>query len=184
MKIRTNFVTNSSSYSSAEIKIENPVLLEILKKYKELNTFVDSYNDLDRSDMIAVNAREIKEEHLYYNPCITESEVNEELEEFRDEPIALYYLEEEQAEVFYAPKNLEDVISYILKLIEDDGNVRFDNRDLYNEFKSELTARKDEINKNFVEVSWIAKNDSYGESEPDPGEETEWEFYYTNTDTE
>ena len=36
MKIRTNFVTNSSSYSSAEIKIDNPVLLEILKKYNEV----------------------------------------------------------------------------------------------------------------------------------------------------
>lgn len=39
MKIRTNFVTNSSSYSSAEIKIDNPVLLEILEKYKTLGAF-------------------------------------------------------------------------------------------------------------------------------------------------
>ena len=39
MKIRTGFVTNSSSYSSAEIKIDNPVLLEILKKYKEMGAF-------------------------------------------------------------------------------------------------------------------------------------------------
>ena len=33
MKIRTNFVTNSSSYSSAEIKIDNPVLKKKMKKY-------------------------------------------------------------------------------------------------------------------------------------------------------
>ena len=34
MKIRTGFVTNSSSYCSAEVVIDNPVLLEILNKYK------------------------------------------------------------------------------------------------------------------------------------------------------
>ena len=34
MKMRTDFVTNSSSYSTAEVVIDNPVLLEILQKYK------------------------------------------------------------------------------------------------------------------------------------------------------
>lgn len=36
MKLRTGFVTNSSSYSSAEVHIENPLLIEILQKYKLL----------------------------------------------------------------------------------------------------------------------------------------------------
>ncbi len=39
MKIRTDFVTNSSSYTSACIVIDNPVLLEILQKYKDLGVF-------------------------------------------------------------------------------------------------------------------------------------------------
>ncbi len=39
MKFRTGFVTNSSSYSTAEVKIDNPVLLAILKKYKEVGVF-------------------------------------------------------------------------------------------------------------------------------------------------
>lgn len=39
MKIRTDFVTNSSSYLSAEIIIDNPVLLEILQKYKDMGLF-------------------------------------------------------------------------------------------------------------------------------------------------
>ena len=178
MKIRTNFVTNSSSYSSAEIKIDNPVLLEILEKYKQMDTFVDSYNDRNKNGMLGVNAREIKEEHLYYDPCITKSEVRRELKGFKDKPIALYFLEEEQAEVFFAPRKIEDVIGCILKLIEEDGNSRFDNKELYNDFKTELIERKDEINNSYVEVSWEASNDSYGESEPGSGRETEWEFHY------
>jgi len=39
MKIRTDFVTNSSSYSSTSIVIDNPVLMEILVKYKEIGLF-------------------------------------------------------------------------------------------------------------------------------------------------
>ena len=41
MKIRTDFVTNSSSESTAEIVIDNPLLLEILQKYKDIGTFGD-----------------------------------------------------------------------------------------------------------------------------------------------
>jgi len=39
MKIRTDFVTNSSSYCSTSIVIDNPVLMEILVKYKEIGLF-------------------------------------------------------------------------------------------------------------------------------------------------
>lgn len=41
MKIRTDFVTNSSSESSVEVFIDNPVLLEILQKYKDLGLFIE-----------------------------------------------------------------------------------------------------------------------------------------------
>jgi len=41
MKIRTDFVTNSSSYSSAEIVVDNPFLLEILQRYQGMGLFED-----------------------------------------------------------------------------------------------------------------------------------------------
>jgi hypothetical protein len=43
MKIRAGFVTNSSSYTSADITIDDPLLLEILQKYKDLGAFGDEY---------------------------------------------------------------------------------------------------------------------------------------------
>ena len=42
MKIRTDFVTNSSSSSFMMVEIDNPVLFEILNKYKEMGAFDNS----------------------------------------------------------------------------------------------------------------------------------------------
>ena len=44
MKIRTNFVTNSSSVSTTEVVIDNLVLLEILAKYQQLGTFDEVFS--------------------------------------------------------------------------------------------------------------------------------------------
>lgn len=42
MKIHTDFVTNSSSVSTVEIVIDNPMLLEILLRYKDMGAFGES----------------------------------------------------------------------------------------------------------------------------------------------
>jgi len=44
MKIRTDFVTNSSSYSSEDVVVDNPVLLEILQRYKDMGVFGEAKN--------------------------------------------------------------------------------------------------------------------------------------------
>lgn len=154
MKIRTNFVTNSSSYSSAEIKIDNPVLLEILKKYKEQGAFL-----MDDG------------EDLGWAVGLSKSKA-------KDAPMALYFYEQEMAEVSFAPDSIEEVAEAILDVIVSDYEYELKNKQLFADCKKELEARSEEINSSYVEVSWEAENESYGEDEPEEDEETSWEFYY------
>lgn len=180
MKIRTNFVTNSSSYSSAEIKIDNPVLLEILKKYNEMGAFEGTHIG---GSNIGVNAKEEKTEQLYMEYYdIDESELEEMLKGYDDEEVALFYYEPEQAEIFFAPRGVDDIIGCLLRaMTEDEGGLEFEYPEsypAYKAFKSELSERKKEINENYRDVIWIASNDGYGESEPEEGEQTKWEFEF------
>ena len=178
MKIRTNFVTNSSSYSSAEIKIDNPVLLEILKKYREKGAFIRN-DGLDLGNIIGSSERESKSWEYEEDPCYDEDEVNELIEELDDTQVALYLYNPECAEISFAPESLEDIVNVILDVIADGWNInKLKNKSLFEECKKELLERASEINKNYVEVSWEASDDSYGESEPEEDEETSWEFYY------
>ena len=160
MKIRTSFVTNSSSYSSAEIKIDNPVLLKILKNYKERGAFVMDINDWgDRF----------------------EKDLSDDA--FGERSRKIIYKERELANIFFAPKSIEDVADLILDVliidvIVDTETSKLKNKDVFEECKKELRARAKEINENYVEVSWSAENYSFGEFEPDEDEETAWEFHY------
>lgn len=47
MKLRMDFVTNSSCSAEVEIVIDNPVLLEILARYKEMGFIFDGFSDED-----------------------------------------------------------------------------------------------------------------------------------------
>lgn len=179
MKIRTNFVTNSSSYSSAEIRIDNPVLLEILEKYRDLGAFRDYDGDDHFSRYIGVNARETKEEYLMeVDPFMEEEELEEELEDIKDDNVALYFFESEQAEIFDGPNRIEDVAMMILDVVERCCFGGYENSNLVKDFARELSDRAEEINKNYIEVFWNASNDGYGEAEPEEGEQTQWEFEY------
>ena len=88
MKIRTSFVTNSSSYSSAEIRIDNPVLLKILKIYKKNGTFGKSYS----------------------GTCIGKKVDGKELAFVLSSP--------ELANIFFAPKNVYEVLICVLRVMD------------------------------------------------------------------
>lgn len=169
MKIRTNFVTNSSSYSSAEIKIDNPVLLEILKKYKEKGTFDETWFE---TGCIGVNAKKQKKEILL-DYCVEEDEIREELEGYNNKKVALFFYDPEDARIDYAPDKIEDVIGCLLKMIDE--KVGYEE---CKELKKEIAERTEEINSNYKDVIWKAQDYSSGESEPEEGEQTEWNFEY------
>ena len=165
MKIRDGFVTNSSSYSYAVIRVDNPVLLEILKKYKDGGAF--------RS----------------YMECGVKSDSPD------GHPLAFSCDLRETAHVFFAPASLETVADCIMKVIlgdvdleevsyeidEDDWYycmTRIENRKLFEDCQKELAECAEEINENYIEVFWDAINNSFGEFAPDEGAQTHWEFYY------
>ena len=184
MKIRTNFVTNSSSYSSAEIKIDNPVLLEILKKYEEKGAFEGTILEYDR---IGVNAKEEREREFWgcYPWTDDEEELKEREEElaevlkgYEDKDVALFYYNDESAEVDYSPENIEDVIGCLLRMLDYENGYLDSVPPLFDDFKSEILNRVEEINENFVDVIWKARNNSFGESAPAEGEQIEWEYRF------
>ncbi len=162
MKIRTSFVTNSSSYSSAEIKIDNPVLLKILDNYKKQGAFsaVSEYsgNVVDAGDVIVVK---------------------------KGKKLAFYYKEEECADIYSAPLCIEEVAMDIFQLIEqrcEELCWNLQNPELFEQCKCEVEQRADEVVKGYKLVEWEASNDSYGECEPEEGEESSWEFYFNIKD--
>ena len=125
MKIRTTFVTNSSSYSSAEIKIDNPVLLEILEKYRKLGAFIRDDN-YDLGGCIGSSERRGKAEKITSYPWYGDAE--EKLNELDDTPVAIYFYEDEQAEILFAPDSIEDIVNQILDVVVSEALTDYSSR--------------------------------------------------------
>ncbi len=150
MKIRTTFVTNSSSYSSAEIKIDNPVLLEILKKYKEKGAFEEKYGEYGGHFIVSSEAEQKTEEWTPY--------AEEYAEEYDETPVAIYYYNEDSADIKFAPNSIEEIVNSILDILIDETDLK--NKSLFEECKEELKSRAEEINKNYIEVFWEINHDT------------------------
>lgn len=127
MKIRTGFVTNSSSYCSAEVVIDNPVLLEILKKYKDdtqvlrffdLDDKVGFYEDEDGGQPFAENCPTKLEEVV---PCIMDA-INE-LRDYGDDDISEVLL----SEIKEKRKEIERSFKSVEWQYSDDSYGEFDN---------------------------------------------------------
>ena len=157
MKIRQDFVTNSSSSCSIALTTENPVLLEILQRYKEQGAFGSAGTTFGVGEYTNVpfGFTGIG----YFDPDLkTQSPAFSFSEGFENE------------DLFYAlvapdfPKNLEEVLSIIVKIMDYsegykhrvDGSTILDlcqyDKALFKELIRELNDRKDEIIKAFTQV--------------------------------
>jgi hypothetical protein len=145
MKFRTDFVTNSSSVSTAEVVVDNPLLLEILSKYKEMGTFF-----IDE-DLVfwRVGTR-------YENEEVTK-EFFEELKGATKSP-AFYYL----GDNIWHPHSLDDVLVSILGIMEND----IDDSDLWWKLNEELNKREKEIIVNYLKIYWSGGTYAWGSELP------------------
>jgi len=131
MKIRTDFVTNSSSYSSTSIVIDNPVLMEILVKYKEIGLF----ENLDLRFEIAPDS----DRAFTY------------LDEDCIGPSGISSLQE----------CLEEIIEIISSDLDDnlDNSNEYD-ENLFETMVKELRKNEDKILEAYKSVSWLIRESS------------------------
>ena len=144
MKIRTDFVTNSSSESYGVVVIDNPVLLDILARYKALETFGDDVcfeigNTFPGYMNYSVFKREPDQDIKTITPAFYSFSVDE----------------------INQPSSLDEVLKSIIDVMDDDRN-SFDD-DLYQQLLKELKQRKDEITKAYITVKWFSHKVLYSE---------------------
>jgi hypothetical protein len=175
MKIRTDFVTNSSSYCSAYIVIDNPTLLEILQKYKDLGVFanaetifeIGSYKNLAK-----------KSDSVYGHYSLTDYEVAVRSygEKTTKTPAFFCFESDNPPYDVGSPDSLVDVLAHLIEVIGWEDNHVFDyDQDLYEQMKKELHQREAEIKAGYKAVNWsYSRQSDYLET----GDETESEFSY------
>jgi hypothetical protein len=144
MKIRTDFVTNSSTQNSAEIIIDNPVLLNILQRYKEMGLFAD--ND----PFFGIGNHKLCD-------YASERGVVEYLDIQGTKTPAFYYYSGSDEEVdhglsFDCPETLDNVLSNIITVM-DIGKEYMDPW-LYSQLIDELNCKADEIKHGYLNIYW------------------------------
>jgi len=130
MKIRTDFVTNSSSYSSASIVIDNPVLLEILQKYKDKGAFEGQHFDIGGYDTSWWSRDSSRE------PIKTP---------------AFYLYEDDGFGLNGAPERLGDVLNMIISYLKE--HLECD-EEMLKQILTELDERREDIESAYKQVGW------------------------------
>lgn len=168
MKIRTDFVTNSSSSSYVTVKLKSNMIAKILEKHKEeIRSYFSEGND-------------------FYDGVFTINENNVELNQGYPE-IGLGE---------FVPTSKEDVVSSLAQLltwgdVSDKSDLtEYKSDDLFFELLSELFDENDRIVESLEEINWIGENQRYGEYSDEPGVMREFVYSaesgekYTETETE
>ena len=142
MKIRTGFVTNSSSYSSAVIRIQSRKLASLLKEYEEL--FMKIYDDgsIDKSVLF----------HDAYVRGWT------------------FYVVQDEVADYWAdtPTELNSVLDCLINgLGYYHRTEKQESERKQKELLKELKAQKQKLTDSIQKVSWEFQDDSDGEFEVD-----------------
>ena len=165
MKIRTDFVTNSSSYNTASIVIDNIVLLEILQRYKDMGVFGEA---LSRYSIGIYKSN-------YWNHGDNESQFAGEIK-----TPAFFMYEAPGGEgwdsTYKSPTTLDEVLPEIISIMDNYHNdPSYYDKDLYTQLKEELDHRIEEIKDGYMKISWKYEDHT---NQIEPGGECKWEFTY------
>ena len=163
MKINTDFVTNSSSDSMAEVVIDNLVLLEILQRYKDMGVFGDAEIPFEigfyRSD-----------DENFGTPDLA-SEIS----------TPAFYIFEDVCQgtpmVWGIPKSLNKVLTDIISIMDNGDYFGMYDEDLYDQLRGELHEREAEIKDGYMKVWWRYKYTGSEFLDEGPNE-NEWVFSY------
>lgn len=137
MKIRTDFVTNSSSESTAMVRIDNIVLLEILQRYKDMGVFADAdpYFGVGKYDS----------NNFMFNEAPKSI--------YKTKTPAFFYYEnlnqEGRQRIFSIPNSLDDVLTFIVQIMEEESK-GYDQA-LYAQMKNELERQNKEIQNGYID---------------------------------
>lgn len=156
MKVRGDFVTNSSSSSFVTLEIDNPLLVEILDEYQAKFIKANCAGDWPEGTLLGTDV-------------------------VIDGTTVRYASDGEWSEFGQIPERKADVIPEFTSALSEhlgNNNVVRENPELLEELISELTKRKKELSQSLQEVEWTSETEGWDECEMDDEDDSGNRFTY------